>query len=395
MHNAEVLAVKQPVPDSQRSRRGTRPGWVTILLVLLVALVPAGPVITASQAVAYEGEPAPCFIAFVHGSGDNFHDEPMDSAAIRHYWSPDGSGAASFIDGVVNASWPRTCAVWRVGYDGNQSWWSDRAAGKVAASLHDFIDAYAIPDGAMTLIGHSMGGLVVRYVVNSGSPMAPFYNEYTWLDPRMDYDLVRRKTGRVLAVQAPLTGAQSADALFGRADNGVTNRGADLIKALGWRKATPATAVMTRAYLEAAGTIGGEMGDIGRTAPLDSIAGIEAAGGSGNGMSDDEKLELAWTLLCYRRGAANSWGATCQWDVWNFRNIAGDGLVERSSAHGLWQRGSPNGTAAILGARRPWLDVIHNHNHARYNVLAAEIRNLVTGHNERNRLGSYVGANLP
>ncbi|HEY0713475.1 MAG TPA: hypothetical protein VGF45_12430, partial [Polyangia bacterium] len=260
---------------------------------------------------------------------------------------------------------------------------------------HDFLTAHALPDGALTLIGHSMGGLVVRYVVNSGSPAAPYYNEYAWLDPRMDYDLVRRKTGRVIAVQAPLTGAQSADAVFGRADHAITNRGADVIKALGWRQATPATAVMTRGYLEAAGTLGGEMGDIGRMTPLDSIAGIEAAGGSGTGMSDDEKLELSWTLLCYRRGGANSWGAACQWDVWNFQTIAGDGLVERSSSHGLWQRSSPNGTPAILGARRAWLDVIHNHNQGRYNLLAAEIRDLITGRATVDRLGSFLGAQLP
>ncbi|HEY0710913.1 MAG TPA: hypothetical protein VGG33_29190 [Polyangia bacterium] len=379
--------MKRPVGKSKSSRWQTRLGWMTV--PLLAVLVPAG------RAVSADAGPRPCFVAFVHGSGDNFHDEPAVSAAIDRYWSPDGGASTSFIDGVAKADPSRACVVWRVGYDGNQSWWSERAAGKVAASLHDFIDTYAIPDGALTLIGHSMGGLVVRYVVNSGSPAAPYYNEYAWLNPRMDYELVRRKTGRVLAVQAPLTGAQSADALFGQADHGVTNRGADLIKALGWRQATPATAVMTRAYLEAAGTPGGEMGDIGRTTPLDSIAGLEVSGGAGTGMSDDDKLELAWTLLCYRRGAANSWGAACQWDVWNFRAIAGDGLVERSSAHGLWQRGSPNGTPAILGARRPWLDVIHNHNHGRYNLLAAEIRDLVTGRAEVNRLGSYLGARLP
>ena len=67
-----------------------------------------------------------------------------------------------------------------MGYDGNQQWWHDRAAGKVAASLNDFIKQHTIPDGKLILVGHSMGGVLARYVVNNGVPQAPFYNEYAW-----------------------------------------------------------------------------------------------------------------------------------------------------------------------------------------------------------------------
>src|SRR3712207_8950907 len=49
------------------------------------------------------------------------------------------------------------CRVWRVGYDGKQQWGHDRAAGRVAASLHDFIEQHDIPDGKLALVGHSMG----------------------------------------------------------------------------------------------------------------------------------------------------------------------------------------------------------------------------------------------
>jgi hypothetical protein len=237
--------------------------------------------------------------------------------------------------------------------------------------------------------------VVVRYIVNSGMPGAPYYNEYFGWDPRMDYDLVRRKTGRIISVQAPHTGTQAADALFGNANHGLTNGGASVIKVLGWRDTTPATAVMTRPYMEAAGAPGGEMGDEGRVAPLYTIAGIETGDGSGAGMDDDGKLDLAWILLCYKRGAANSWGAACQWDFWNFNAIVGDGLVERSSAHGLWLRRSPNGTGTIFGARVPWLDVIHNHNQGRYNLIGAEIRSLVGLPTVIDRLGTYIGRNLP
>jgi hypothetical protein len=345
-------------------------------------------------AVALAGRAnAACYVAFVHGSGEDFHDLPQGppdtaaaTSALDRYWMADGRGETSFVSAAGAG-----CVIWRVGYDGNQQWWSERAAGKVASSLHDFIDWYAIPDGALTIIGHSMGGVVVRYVINSGSPYAPYYNEYASRDPRMDYDLVRRKAGRIITVQAPHTGTQSADALFGRADHAVTNAGASVIKVMGWREITNASGVMTRAYMEAAGASGGEMGDEGRTVPMFTVAGYDSGDESGAGMDDDGKLDTAWALLCYKRGAANSWGASCRWDVWNFEAVAGDGLVERASAHGVWLRGSAN----VLGARQPWLDVVHNHNQGRYNLLYGHVTNLVDGSGGSDRLGSYVASHRP
>jgi pimeloyl-ACP methyl ester carboxylesterase len=335
---------------------------------------------------------ASCYVAFVHGSGEDMHDEPEGSARIDRYWSSDGGTGNSFVHGMARTS---GCVIWRLGYDGNQQWWSDRAAGKVAKSLHDFIDAYGIGDGELTLVGHSMGGVVIRYVVNSGMPGAPYYNEYTWLDERIDYDLVRRKTGRIIAVQAPHTGAQSADALFGRADHAVTNTGADVIKILGWRDITNATGVMTRPYMEAAGAPGGEMGDEGREVPLYTVGSYALEDGSSLGMDDDDKLDTAWVLLCYKRGAMNSWGAACRWDVWNFETVAGDGLVERATSHGWWMRGNPTGTGGILGARQAFLDVLHNHNQGRYDALAANLRDLIRGDSRTAHLGSYLGDHLP
>jgi pimeloyl-ACP methyl ester carboxylesterase len=337
---------------------------------------------------------ASCYIAFVHGSGEDLHEvaSGLAGAEIDRYWQPGDRADASFITATERSS---GCVVWRIGYDGNQQWWSDRAAGKVAASLHDFIEHHAIPDGALTIVGHSMGGLVARYVVNSGAPSAPYYNEYIGWDSRMDYDLVRRKTARIISVQAPHTGTQSADALFGRADHRVTNTGASLIKVMGWRDITNATGVMTRPYMEAAGSPGGEMGDEGREVPLYTVAGYDTGEASGTGMEDDDKLDLAWVLLCYKRGASNSWGAACRWDVWNFQTLAGDGLVELSSSHGYWLRGSANGRVAILGARQPWLDIVHNHNQGRYDLLSGHIRNFITPDNTFERLGSYIGSHLP
>jgi hypothetical protein len=348
-------------------------------------------------AVALAGRAhATCYVAFVHGSGDDFHDLPEGppsagpASALDRYWMADGHAETSFV-----AAAGAGCVIWRVGYDGNQQWWSDRAAGKVASSLHDFIDRYGIPDGTLTIIGHSMGGVVARYVINSGSPYAPYYNEYASRNPRMDYDLVRRKAGRLITVQAPHTGTQSADALFGRADHAVTNTGASVIKVMGWREITNATGAMTRPYMEAAGAPGGEMGDEGRAIPMFTVAGYDSGDDSGAGMDDDGKLDTAWALLCYKRGAANTWGAACRWDVWNFDPVAGDGLVERASAHGSWLRGSANGAANVFGARQPWLDVVHNHNQGRYNLLGGHVTNLVDGSAGSDRLGSYVAHHWP
>jgi hypothetical protein len=334
----------------------------------------------------------PCYMAFVHGSGSNFHDEdPQSSFAIDSYWSPGGGDAMSFIFQSARRWAEDGCIVWRVGYDGDQQWWHERAAGRVAASLHDFIDLYDIPDGKLILVGHSMGGVVARYVINSGVPQAPYYNEYTWLDPRMDYDLVRRKTAYLISLQSPHTGSQAADSLYGNADHMLSNGAGDIARAFDIKDPTPATGVMTRAYMEAAGALGGEMADEGRQVPIYSVAGLSTDDESGNGSDNDGDLSLAWVMLCYKRGAANSWGAACRWDVWNFKTIPGDGLVERASGHGQWLRGAPNGQSTISGMLKPWLDVTHNHNHGRWDDLIAPILDFRTMTTTAYYLGGYVG----
>jgi hypothetical protein len=286
-----------------------------------------------------------------------------------------------------------------VGYDGDQTWWHARAAGRVAGSLHDFIDKYNIPDGKLVIVTHSMGGVVARYVINSGMPQAPYYNEYTWLDPRMDYDLVRRKTAYLITLQAPHTGTQAADSLYGDADHGLSNGGGNIAKLFNIKDPTPATSTMTRAYMEAAGALGGEMADEGRLINIYTVSGGSTEDESGTNTDTDDDLSLAWVMLCYKRGAANSWGAACQWDVWNFETIPGDGLVERRSGHGQWLRpggsGGPNGAPLISGALQPWLDITHNHNHGRWDDLIAPIVDYVTIKMGQHYLGQYVGANRP
>ena len=338
-----------------------------------------------------------CYMAFIHGSGDKFHDEdPTSSDAIARYWSADGTDGGSFVYYAAKLwAGDQGCVSLRVGYDGEAQWWHQRAAGKVAATLNDFIKRHSIADGGLVLVGHSMGGVLARYVVNNGMPHSPFYNEYAGSDPRMDYDLVRRKTSYIISVQSPHTGTQAADALYGDADDGFTSAGAAVINLFNLHDKTPASAVLTRGYMEAAGAPGGEMGDQGRTVNMYTIGGTDTGDAAGTGMDADGDLDLAWILLCYKKGARNSWGATCRWDFWNFQSTPGDGLVEHKSAHGRWMRRSPNGQATILGAYRPWLDVVHNHNHGRFDVLSAGIVDYLRGARTSYWLGSYLGAHRP
>ena len=133
---------------------------------------------------------SPCFVAFVHGSGEKFDDQSPAPESLENYWTPDGSSWNSFTY-YAGRQWDqdRGCIIHRVGYDGYAEWWSDRAAGRVAASPNQFIEDNQIGDGQLVIIAHSMGGVVARYLINSGVPGAPYYNEYAWLDPRMAYDL--------------------------------------------------------------------------------------------------------------------------------------------------------------------------------------------------------------
>ena len=358
---------------------------------LLALVVGGGTVAKPAPARASE----PCYMAFVHGSGSNYHDDdPLSSPGMDGYWSPGGGDPMSFIYQSARRWAADGCQVWRVGYDGDQTWWHNRAAGRLAGSLHDFIDRHDIPDGRLVIVAHSMGGVVARYVINNGMPHAPFYNEYTGLDPRMDYDLVRRKTAYLITLQAPHTGTQAADSLYGDADNGLANRGGDIARVFNIKDPTPATSVMTRGYMEAAGAPGGEMGDEGRLINIYTVAGRSTDDGSGTEMDADGDLSLAWVMLCYKRGAANSWGAACQWDVWNFVTVPGDGLVERDSGHALWLRPRA-GMQVINGALQPWLDIDHNHNHGRWDDLVAPIVDFMTLQMGQHYLGQYVGARRP
>jgi pimeloyl-ACP methyl ester carboxylesterase len=344
-------------------------------IALLVGLATRTDVRAPSAAARTDG---PCYVALLHGSGPDLHDQDGSSPAMEHYWNPSGDPARSL---AAQARSPKSlegrCVVGRIGYDGSAQWWHVRAAGRVARSLHDFIDAHRIADGGLILIGHSMGGLVARYIVDNGAGEAPYYNEYGGVDARMDYDLIRRKTAVIITVDTPHTGTEAADALQGASDHVLANGGVALLLALGMVRDSPANSSLTRAYLEAAGAPAGEMADGGRVVPIYTVAGISPRPRVDTlPTRADRRLDLAWSMLCRQRGAINLWGVACRWDFWNDPFVPGDGIVTRSSAHGLWTRGRPGGRPSIGGAHGQWLDLPENHSQGRYTAQSLFLKNL-------------------
>lgn len=321
----------------------------------------------------------PCYVALLHGSGPDLSDRDPRSAEMERYWNPAGDPARSL---AAEATSPERvsgrCVTAYVGYDGGVEWWHVRAAGRAARSIGEFIDAHHIPDGGLILIGHSMGGLVARYIVNNGAPEAPYYNEYAGDDARMDYDLVRRKTSFIVTVDAPHTGTEAADALSGDADHAFSNRSVAVLKAVGVARDSAANTSLTRAYMEAAGAPGGEMADEGREVPILTVAGISpAAARAGSPTRADRRLELAWSMLCGQPGALNLWGLACDRLLWNRHPVAGDGIVSRGSAHGFWTRAPPGHQSTIAGAYAAWLDRRENHSEGRYTAQASFLVDLV------------------
>lgn len=338
----------------------------------------------------YAAERARCFVAFVHGRGDD--RTGWSQEGLETYWAPDTDG-----DGASDRSYSMTvwaaeeagCRVLRVGYDGTAGFWQARAAGSVARQIARWIDAEAIADGELVVIGHSMGGLVVRWIANQGVPGSPYFDY-----EGAPYSRVARAARAVVTIQAPHAGAEVADALFGEADTWYARRVADVVDLLGVDEGDEAARWMRRIELEHASSSGGWMGDAARTTTLWTVAGYSTFEGSGQWrewMDEDYLLAAAWGALCHRAHAVNAY--LCRED----EGEQGDGLVEELSAAGrlmrdgahesrAWSAGQP-----IAGARVDWLRVEHNHHQGRYDLHAAEIRDRTRGTTERAWLGSYLG----
>ncbi len=352
----------------------------------------------------------PCYVAYVHGSGtdlqyaldyEGFNDwiptnEGEGGGWIEREWTPDRSPADTLHNSFTYYSSrqydpARACAVFRVGYNGLDYWWDQGAAGLVSAQLNEFIRRYSIPDGMLTIITHSMGGLVGRWIINNGAANAPFFNY------NGDYATIARKTKALITVEAPHSGTQVADAIYNEADHYVSDLEGDVSLLFGQDRSN-ARYSMRRQYMHDAATW---MGDGGRPITMYTIGGESVDDDAGEFMDDDRRLQIAWEAVCYERGIFNAGGALCgipAISLITFTPTAGDGLVELFSSKGIlsgslgggW-RGFTNTPTFIQGARREWLQIHFNHNQGRYDKHFNNVIDKISGTSGDAYIGSYIG----
>src|SRR5579859_4177658 len=113
-----------------------------------------------------------CFVAFVHGmtGGVDLTPGVATDEARRAYWQGTrGSSDGDFISAVSREGTADACVTLVVGYDGGAAFIDQRAAGSAARQLADFVNTNSIPDGRLVIVAHSMGGLVIRWILNRPS----------------------------------------------------------------------------------------------------------------------------------------------------------------------------------------------------------------------------------
>jgi hypothetical protein len=366
--------------------------------------------------VTHRAEAAPCYIAYVHGSGSDLQyitthsgfDTWIPSTSgeggdwIEREWTPDRSPNVTTTNSFTYYSSrsydpAQACAIFRVGYNGYDYWWQNDAAGLVARQINQFIDQEAIPDGRLIIVTHSMGGVLGRWILDNGVANAPFYN-YNG----DDYEKIVRKTQYMITVDAPHGGTQVADAIYGEADHYFSDAGGAMALIFGGQDRSNARDSLRRGYMADAATW---MGDAGRYRTIYTVGGDSVEDDAGEGMDADGDLQTAWGGVCYRRAWFNGWGALCGVPgvaVFTFNDVAGDGLVELASAGGTILKASfvavITHTNVIAGARRNWLNIHDNHNQGRYDMHSAPIHDLIGNATQNNYPGSYIGQyglNLP
>lgn len=349
----------------------------------------------------------PCYVAYIHGSGtdlqyagdhDGFGDWIPTNAGdgggwIEREWTPDRSPANTTYNSFTYYSSrqydpAQACAVFRVGYNGLDYWWESDAAGLVAQQLNQFISQWSIPDGEMTIITHSMGGVVGRWILNNGVENAPFFNY------NGDYATIARKTKAIITVMAPHSGTQVADAIYGEADHFISDGEGAIALLFGGQDRSNARNSMRRAYMRDAATW---MGDDGRSTTIYTVGGNSVDDDAGEGMEDDENLQISWQAVCYERGWLNGGGTLCGFPLIagiTFTPVIGDGLVELFSAKGTLPSGWRASVAPkfIQGARRDWLELHDNHNQGRYDKHFANVIDNIAGTSGSGYPGSYIGA---
>jgi len=342
---------------------------VRALLVAAVLSVPLG------QAKAA------CYVAYIHGKGSNLTPGVASDADRRNYWR--NGDADTYGDFVLWSGINAGCFVLVTGYDGEAGFWDAGASGVVAQQINAFIQQSAIPDGQLVLVAHSMGGLVGRWILNNGVGGAAYYNY------NGDYATIARKTRSLISVASPHLGSPGADAVYGTADTLCGNFVGTLAGWLGQR--TDATFWLTQAQLEYGSASGSWMGDAGRYRTLYTMA--TRKWNSGNGMVEDVLLIGTWDCLGYVSHWYTPWRS----------DVPGDGLVFEASGAGQYRESGSAYVAGwgtkswatgqwVQGARRDWVRMNHNHQHARRDDQSLSLQDNVRGVATSYFPASYVRA---
>jgi hypothetical protein len=349
---------------------------------------------------------AACYVAFVHGKREG---KPT-VAQVNSYWNPDTTtNTYSF---PYYASDIKNCTKLMVRWDSRKSFVEGSA--DVASQISSFITTNAIANKNLILIGHSMGGLVTRYILNNSGLSANFTK-------------VVNATKYLITSQTPHLGSKGADAVAFEAGGGLYG---DIIATLALltQGRNAASDSMRRIEMEYASASGGWMNDVARSRKIYTIESYEtgslAGPTAGIGSQNTSNLDLAWGSLCYKPHAINL--NSCSW-------TPGDGLVETKSARGYyyrngtwdqtrlggtglptnyWQDASAGALAAcqianfpglfckqwktntyISGARVRWLDYRGDHQQGAWDRWKSDVHNYVTSTSTQAYLASYIGSN--
>ena len=326
------------------------------------------------------GASAQCYVAYIHGKGDDLSPGVVDDVARLNYWRRDANDTFANFVNYSNGG----CTTLVTGYNGNSWYYGSDAAGRVATQINNFITQYNIQPGQLRIVGHSMGGLVARFILNNSWPGAAYYNYQG-----SDYARIRTATRYFITVASPHLGSPAADAVYGTSDSLCGNFVGTLAGWLGQR--TNATDSLRRINLEY-GSVpsGGWLSDSFRSTRMYTYA--TRRWDASTNETNDSLLSGAWDCLGY----------VGHWYTFH-GDTAGDGLVTMQSGRAQYERsGSATGSFGsmswssgtwVVGARTSWVEASFDHHQVRHDLQTGSIDNRMTGANSSNYPGSYIGQN--